>query len=58
MNRKNFFTSISFGAVGFVIYNSFPMKYFSKKLNDSNTKLEVKVNPLAVGRNKAGKKNV
>jgi len=58
MNRKIFFTSISLGAVGFAIYNSFPMKYFSKQSNIFKNKIEVKVNPLAVSRKKVGKKNV
>jgi len=58
MNRKKFFTSISLGAVGFAVYNSFPMKYVSKKSGSSNNKIEVKINPLAVSRKKAGGKNV
>jgi len=58
MNRKNFFTSISLGTVGFAIYNSFPMKYFSKKSNNPNNTVKVKINPLAVSRNPKGSKNV
>ncbi len=58
MNRKIFFTSISLGAVGFVVYNSFPIKYFSQKTDSFKNKIEVKVNPLAVSRKKAGGKNV
>jgi hypothetical protein len=58
MNRKKFFTSISLGAVGFAVYNSFPMKYFSKKADNFKHKVEVKVNPLAVSRKKVGGKNV
>jgi len=58
MNRKKFFTSISFCAVGFAVYNSFPMKYFSKKSNSFKQKIEVKINPLAVSRKKVGGKNV
>lgn len=57
MNRKKFFTSISLGAAGFAIYNSFPMKYFSKQSGIFKNKIEVKVNPLAVSRKKVGKKN-
>lgn len=57
MNRKIFFTSISLGTVGFAIYNSFPMKYFSKQSSIFKNKIEVKVNPLAVSRKKVGKKN-
>jgi len=58
MNRKKFFTSISFGVVGFAVYNSFPIKYFSKKSGFFKDKIEVKVNPLAVSRKKVGGKNV
>lgn len=58
MNRKNFFTSISFGAIGFAVYSSFPIKYFSKKSGFFKDKIEVKVNPLAVSRKKVGGKNV
>ncbi len=58
MNRKKFFTSISLGAFGFAVYNSFPMKYFSKSSGVFKNKIEVKVNPLAVSRKKVGGKNV
>lgn len=58
MNRKKFFTSISLGAVGFAVYNSFPMKYLFKKSDIFKNKIEVKVNPLAVSRKKVGGKNV
>lgn len=58
MNRKKFFTSISLGAVGFAVYSSFPMKYFSKKSATFKSRIEVKVNPLAVSRKKVGGKNV
>jgi hypothetical protein len=58
MNRKIFFTSISLGAVGFAVYNSFPIKYFSKTSRVFKHKIEVKVNPLAVSRKKVGDKNV
>ena len=58
MNRKKFFTSVSLGAVGFAIHNSFPMKYFANKSNNPNSTVKVKINPLAVSRNPKGKKNV
>jgi hypothetical protein len=34
------------------------MKYFSKKSNNPNTAVKVKINPLAVSRNPKGNKNV
>jgi hypothetical protein len=58
MNRKKFFTSISLGAIGFAVYNSFPVKYFSKENKIFSQKIKVKVNPLAVSRKKVGGKNV
>ena len=58
MNRKKFFKSVSLGAVGFAIYNSFPIKYFSKKSDSPNNTVMVKINPLAVSRNQKGSKNV
>lgn len=58
MNRKKFFTSVSLGAVGFAIYNSMPMKLFTKKFNNPNNAVKVKINPLAVSRNQKGDKNV
>ncbi len=58
MNRKKFFTSISLGAIGFTIYNSFPIKYFTKPSGFFKNKIEVKANPFAVSRKKLGEKNV
>jgi hypothetical protein len=58
MNRKKFFTSISLGAIGFSIYNSFPVKYFAKKSKVPINKIKIRTNPLSVSRNKAGGKNV
>jgi hypothetical protein len=34
------------------------MKYFSKKSNNPNSSVKVKINPLAVSRNPKGNKNV
>jgi hypothetical protein len=58
MNRKKFFTSISLGAIGFTLFNSFPMNLISKRIDKSNTKIKVKINPDAVSRKKIGNKNV
>ena len=58
MNRKKFFTSISLGAIGFILFNSFPMNLISKRIDKSNTKIKVKINPDAVSRKKIGNKNV
>lgn len=58
MNRKKFFTSISLGAVGLAIFNSFPMNIISKRSKKTSNKINVKINPLAVSRKKVGVKNV
>ena len=58
MNRKKFFTSISLGAIGFTIYNSFPMKYFAKKSKVPIDRIKIRINPLSVSRNNVGGKNV
>ena len=58
MNRKKFFTSISLGAIGFTLFNSFPMNLISKRIDQSKTKIKVKINPDAVSRKKIGNKNV
>ena len=58
MNRKKFFTSISLGAIGFTLFNSFPMNLISKRIDKSKTKIKVKINPDAVSRKKIGNKNV
>lgn len=58
MNRKKFFTSVSLGAIGFAIYNSMPMKLFTKKSYNPNKAVKVKINSLAVSRNPKGSKNV
>ncbi len=58
MKRKKFFTSVSPGAIGFAVYNSSPVKLFTKKTNNPNSTVRVKINPLAVSRNPKGNKNV
>jgi hypothetical protein len=58
MNRKKFFTSISLGALGFTVLNTFPFNFISKKSGKDQKKVQVKINPLAVSRKKIGDKNV
>jgi len=58
MNRKKFFTAISLGAIGFTIFNSLPFSLFSKPNEKYKSQIKVKINPLAVSRNKVGGKNV
>jgi len=58
MNRKKFFTSISLGAIGFTLFNSFPMNLISKRFDKNKSNIKVKINPDAVSRKKIGNKNV
>lgn len=58
MNRKKFFTSISLGAIGLALFNTFPFNLVSKKIEKKNIKVNIKINPLAVSRKKIGDKNV
>lgn len=58
MDRKKFFTSISFGVVGIALFNNFPMKIISRQFNKNKKAVNVKVHPLAVSRKKIGEKNV
>ena len=59
MNRKKFFSSIGIAAVGFMIAKSFPkIPIVSKMLNSKSAGVSVKINPLAVRREKPGKENV
>ncbi|GAB4295339.1 MAG: hypothetical protein Kow0098_17630 [Ignavibacteriaceae bacterium] len=58
IGRKKFFISLTTVAAGFIAYISFP--FFRKKASvpAMKNKIEVKINPLAVSREKIGKKNV
>jgi hypothetical protein len=58
MDRKKFFTSISLGAIGFTVLNSFPMNLISKRFDKNKPNIKVKINPDAVSRKKIGNKNV
>ena len=58
MNRKKFFTSISLGAIGLALFNTFPFNLVLKKIEKKNIKVNIKINPLAVSRKKIGDKNV
>ena len=55
MNRKKFFSSFGIGVTGLLLMRSFPFKFFQRK--NSHKKVSVKINPLAVKREKAGGKN-
>lgn len=58
MNRKNFFTLISTSFLGIAFLRMNPLKLFGLKKNSSiGNSMKVKINPLAVNRDKTGKKN-
>ena len=59
MNRKKFFASVGITAIGFMITKSFPkIPFVSKILDKKSAGISVKINPLAVRREKPGKENV
>ena len=58
MNRKKFFTIISTSFLGIAFLKMNPIKFFSSKNHSiKGEKIKVKINPLAVNREKIGKKN-
>ncbi len=57
INRKNFFTKIAAGLFGFVLLKSIPFSGYFTKNKTTQIRPVVKLNPLAVSRNKTGIKN-
>ncbi len=60
VERKKFFVSLGAGFMGYFVLRSFPFNLFGKKSlskNDKTGKVRVKINPLAVSRNKIGGNN-
>ena len=55
MNRKKFFSSFGIGLTGLMLFKALPFKFFKKKGSDK--KIYVKINPLAIRRQKIGGKN-
>jgi len=57
MERKKFFGVFGLGVMGILFTKFSSFKLFSKNLNDKK-KVNVKINPLAIKRQKIGGKNV
>jgi len=57
MERKKFFNVFGLGMIGIVFANFSSLNPFSKNPNKKK-KINVKINPLAVRRQKIGNKNV
>ena len=58
MNRKKFFTIISTSFIGIAYFKMNPIRFFNtNKHSLKGEKIKVKINPLAVNREKTGKKN-
>ena len=57
MERKKFFNVFGLGMMGILFAKFSSLKPFSKDLNNKK-KIKVKINPLAVRREKIGSKNV
>ena len=58
IHRKKFFASLGTGFLGFVLFNSFPFKFFVDKKMKNEDQVTIQINPLAVRRNKQDGKNV
>ncbi len=60
LKRKSFFTSLGAGLAGYVAMRSFPFRLLYGRSNEdkSENKIKVKINPLAISRNKTGGNNV
>ncbi len=59
IQRKKFFISLGTGFAGFMLLKSFPFSFFNKNSNSlkENREINIKINPLAVRRNKIGGNN-
>ncbi|HSP86618.1 MAG TPA: hypothetical protein VLN45_00675 [Ignavibacteriaceae bacterium] len=57
LERKKFFVNLVKSFMGLFLVSSFPFKIFGMN-NSSQKKIEIKINPLAVSRDKDSKKNV
>lgn len=57
MKRTTFFKSFGTGVISFIALKTFPFNLMNKN-GMSNTKVQVKINPSAVVRNKTGDHNV
>jgi hypothetical protein len=49
MQRKKFFGAVGLGILGIAVSGFSPLKFFTKKRN-SDEKVNVKINPLAIKR--------
>lgn len=58
MDRKKFFTKISIVVLGIALIKSNPLKFVKNKFVSNSNPVKVKVNKLAVKREKSGVKNV
>jgi len=54
IKRKKFFSQTGKGIAGLLLLSSFPLKLFAGK---KKRRVEIKLNPQAVGRNKNGRRN-
>ena len=58
MNRQKFFAKFSIAVLGLTIIKSNPLTYFKGNSVSNSNPVKVKVNKLAVKREKTGVKNV
>ncbi|MHB1686169.1 MAG: hypothetical protein ACYCVH_02170 [Ignavibacteriaceae bacterium] len=58
--RKKFFISLGAGLAGLLLLRAFPLNLFAKSksnFKENSQKIKVRINPLAVSRNKLGDNN-
>jgi hypothetical protein len=58
IHRKKFFASLGTGFFGFILFNSFPFKFFRTEDMKKEKQVTIQINPLAVRRKKSDGKNV
>jgi len=54
LNRRNFFNRISISALGTLLFSVFPLNVFGKSKSQNVTKVNVKIHPSSVKRNRKG----
>ncbi len=52
LNRRKFFSKLSIGALGTIVFSMFPLNIIGKSKSKNITKVKVKIHPNSVKRNK------
>jgi hypothetical protein len=57
LDRKKFFLSAAAGLAGIALFNKFPFSFLARESKSANSKISVKINPMAVSRGSEKGKN-